>query len=109
MPDFVGGSLYGRTFVLAELADATGWSLTTIHTYLAKKWQRFLHHEVQGLYRVVALDFSEQEVLARQSQVAPEYDCDETLSFAGEDCDYLQQVVASLYALVIRVCYVPCE
>src|SRR6266403_774201 len=95
----------GRTFVLTELADATGWSLTTIRTYLAKKWQRFLQHEGQGLYKVVALNFSEQEFLARQSQVAPEYDYDVTLSFAGEDRDYVEQVAAALYALGIRVFY----
>jgi hypothetical protein len=101
----------GRTFELAELEEATGWKPATVRTYIAKKWQHLLRREAERLYRVVAFDFSEQEFLALQSQVSPipvrepEYDYDVTLSFAGEDRDYVEQVAAALHALGIKVFY----
>lgn len=101
----------GQTFELSALEKATGWSSVTLHTYVAKRWQHFLEKERVGVYRVIAFDFSEQEFLALQSQVAPipvhqpEYDYDVTLSFAGEDRGYVEQVAAALNALGIRVFY----
>jgi|GEM_PF-3157368 len=98
-------------FELTELQEATGWKTTTLQTYIVKKWQNFLQHEGKGLYRVVTFDFSEQEFLALQSQLSPipvhkpRYDYDVTLSFAGEDRDYVDQVATTLSALGIRVFY----
>lgn len=94
----------GQTFEMAELEQATGWSQVTLRTYIAKRWLHFLKGEGRG-YRVVAFDFSEQEFLAFQSQLAPipvsepKYDYDVTLSFAGEDRGYVEQVAAALNAL----------
>ena len=101
----------GTTFELAELELATGWKTKTLHTYIAKRWQQFLKREGEQRYRVVTFAFSEQEFLALQSQLAPipvdepKYDYDVTLSFAGEDRAYVEQVAEALYALGIRVFY----
>src|SRR5207244_3233712 len=95
----------GRTFELAELEEATGWNPTTIQTYVVKKWQHFLQFKGKGVYRVTDFSISEEEFLAQQNQVAPRYDYDVTLSFAGEDRAYVEQVAAALYALGIRVFY----
>lgn len=56
----------GRTFELAELEEATGWRLTTIRTYVVKKWQHFLQPLGNGVYRVTNFDVSEDEFLAQQ-------------------------------------------
>ncbi|HYR76302.1 MAG TPA: TIR domain-containing protein [Pyrinomonadaceae bacterium] len=95
----------GQTFELVQLEQATGWKPTTIKTYIAKKWQHFLEPQGEGFYRVAAFDISEAEFLAQQTQVAPRYDYDVTVSFAGEDRTYVEQVAAALYALGIRVFY----
>ena len=94
-----------RTFKLGELEKATGWSILVIRTYISKRWSEFLKSEGQGLYRVLDFDFSEEEFLAQQSQLAPRKDYDVTLSFAGEDRAYVEKVAAALYALGIRVFY----
>lgn len=95
----------GKTFELLELVKATGWKLATVKTYVVKRWHHFLYPEGQGLYRVADFDFSEAEFLAHQTQIAPHYDYDVTLSFAGEDRTYVEEVAAALYALGIRVFY----
>ncbi len=101
----------GQTFELDELEQATGWSPVTLRTYIVKKWPNLVKAEGTRGYRVVAFDFSEQEFLALQSQVGPiparepKYDYDVTLSFAGEDRGYVEQVAAALTALSIRVFY----
>lgn len=95
----------GRTFKLEELERATGWSVPTIRTYIAKRWSAFLQSEGQGLYRLLDFDLSEEEFVAQQSQLAPRYDYDVTLSFAGEDRAYVEKVAAALYSLGIRVFY----
>ena len=64
-----------------------------------------MQSEGKGLYRVVDFDLSEEEFLAQQSQLAPRYDYDVTLSFAGEDRAYVEKVAAALYSLGIRVFY----
>jgi hypothetical protein len=95
----------GNTFELADLEKATGWKAATIKTYIAKRWQHFLTSEGNGVYRVADFEISEPEFLAQQTQAAPRYDYDVTLSFAGEDRGYVEQVAAALYALGIRVFY----
>lgn len=101
----------GLTFHLSELAEATGWKETTVRTYIAKRWQRFLQREAIGVYRIGSFDFSEDSFAALQTQVAPlpvpepEYDYDVTLSFAGEDREYVERVAAALHELGIRVFY----
>jgi hypothetical protein len=101
----------GEVFELSELADATGWKPTTVRTYIAKKWLGFLQREGAGLYRVTSFDLSEQDFSALQTQVAPinipepEYDYDVTLSFAGEDREYVERAASALHELGIRVFY----
>ncbi|HEY6805450.1 MAG TPA: TIR domain-containing protein [Pyrinomonadaceae bacterium] len=93
------------SFKLEEIENATGWLIPTIKTYIAKRWNEFLQPAGPGLYRVLDFDFSEEEFLAQQSQLAPRYDYDVTLSFAGEDRAYVEKIAAALYALGIRVFY----
>jgi TIR domain len=101
----------GKTFDLAELEEATGWSPTSLRTYIAKRWQHFLARESGGIYRVLTFDFSEPQFLALHSQLSAipvaqsKYDYDVTLSFAGEDRHYVEQVAATLTALGVRVFY----
>jgi hypothetical protein len=101
----------GKTFQLTELEIATGWSRPTLLTYIAKRWQHFLRAEGNGVYRVLIFDFSEQQFLALQSQLRAipveqaKYDYDVTLSFAGGDRNYVEQVAETLSALGVRVFY----
>src|SRR5437879_1908737 len=60
----------GKTFDLAELEEATGWSPTSLRTYIAKRWQHFLARESGGIYRVLTFDFSEPQFLALHSQLS---------------------------------------
>lgn len=101
----------GRVFEVDELADATGWSPTTVRTYIAKKWRSFLNREGPSKYRVVSFPFTSEEFRNLQTQIAPaqvfqpEYDYDVTLSFAGEDRGYVERVATALNELGVRVFY----
>jgi hypothetical protein len=57
-------------FTLQELASATGWSVSTVRTYLPKKWRPFLDQDGQS-YRVNQNSFvySEEEYIRMMSQV----------------------------------------
>ncbi|MDL2267745.1 DUF3644 domain-containing protein [Desulfovibrio sp. OttesenSCG-928-G15] len=57
-------------FTLQELANATGWSVSTVRTYLPKKWRPFLIQDGQ-LYSVNSSTFkySEDEYARMMSQV----------------------------------------
>ncbi len=62
--------LYNSKFTPQELADATGWSVSTVRTYLPKKWRPFLIKEGQS-YCVdkSAFAYSEEEYIRMMSQV----------------------------------------
>jgi hypothetical protein len=57
-------------FSLIELAEKTGWSISTTRTYVGKKWRPFLSKEGK-LYRVLPSEFmySEEEYIRMMSQV----------------------------------------
>lgn len=57
-------------FELKELADATRWSLSTVRTYLPKKWRPFLIQKGQLYYvEESAFVYSEEEYIRMMSQV----------------------------------------
>jgi hypothetical protein len=70
-------------FELKELAQATGWSVSTIKTYLSKKWDDILKKNGSE-YQVITMKYSEEEYTKMMSQVnknsqdpyKPEYDED---------------------------------
>lgn len=57
-------------FTLQELANATGWSVSTVRTYLPKKWRPFLTQD-DKLYNInsSAFKYSEDEYVRMMSQV----------------------------------------
>ncbi|MEZ4503564.1 MAG: TIR domain-containing protein [Dehalococcoidia bacterium] len=101
----------GKTFTVDELAGASGWKPTTVRTYVAKKWHAFLRREGPNEYTVATFDLSEEQFTGLQTQVTatpvfePEYDYDVTLSFAGEDREYVERVASALHELGVRVFY----
>ncbi|MEX2515939.1 MAG: TIR domain-containing protein [Gammaproteobacteria bacterium] len=101
----------GEVFDVNELAAATGWAATSVRTYIAKKWRSFLNREGPNRYRVTSFPFTPEEFINLQTQAAPiqvlqpTYDYDVTLSFAGDDRQYVERVAAALNELGVRVFY----
>lgn len=59
-----------REFSLEELAAFTGWTLSTVHTYLRKKWQEYFEKNSNGTYSVSGVkDMGEDNYLNMMSQV----------------------------------------
>ena len=103
--------LQGKVFAVGELASETGWSETTVRTYISKKWKGFLFRIEAGSYRVEKFPYTLEQFQSLQAQTAtssvlqPAYDYDVTLSFAGEDREYVEAVASVLHQLGVRVFY----
>ncbi len=57
-----------RIFTLQELMDITGWSESTVSTYLTKKWEKFLEPKEHGYICKGIKSISEEIFLRIQSQ-----------------------------------------
>ncbi len=105
----------GNEFSLSQLSEFSGWSIVTIKTYLSKKWKGVIHKIGKDKYILKGFEkYSLEDFIAMQTQVLsnyspdekiPEFDYDVTLSFAGEDRPYVEQVAHSLRELGIKVFY----
>jgi hypothetical protein len=105
----------GKEFSLSQLSEFSGWSIVTIKTYLSKKWKGIIDKIAKDKYILKGFEkFSLEDFIALQTQVLsnftteekiPEFDYDVTLSFAGEDREYVEKVAHSLRELGIKVFY----
>lgn len=60
----------GTPFSLAELAHASQWAISTVRTYLPKKWDGYISLHPSGLYVVKGiLEMSQKKYLDMMSQV----------------------------------------
>ena len=60
----------GASFSIPEMARATGWSESTVKTYIPKHWRPWLTRVGAGIYRVDGFDrVSFGDFMRRQSQV----------------------------------------
>ena len=60
----------GQTIVVSDLVGASGWSESTVRTYLTKHWRPWLRRTATGDYRIREFgQVSFSSFLARQSQV----------------------------------------
>ena len=60
----------GKTFTPPELAEATGWAVSTARTYISKNWHPWVERVRPGLYRVDGFGLlSLDEFIQRQSQM----------------------------------------
>ena len=83
----------------------SGWSNVTIKTYLSKKWKGIIEKTEKDKYIMKDFEkFNLDDFIALQTQVfsthstdekIPEFDYDVTLSFAGEDREYVEEVANS--------------
>ena len=63
----------GASFSIPEMARATGWSESTVKTYIPKHWRPWLTRVGAGTYRVDGFDrVSLGDFMRRQSQVKSE-------------------------------------
>lgn len=105
----------GKEFTISQLRDYSGWSEATIKTYLTKKWYSFTQKIGKDKFIMHDFDkFNLEGFKALQTQVVsyytpvektPEFDYDVTLSFAGEDRRYVEEVAHYLRELGIKVFY----
>lgn len=105
----------GQEFTLSELSDYSGWSEVTIRTYLSKKWKSFIRKIAKDKFILLGFEkFSFEDFVSIQTQVMsnftplrrmPEFDYDVTLSFAGEDRLYVEEVANYLRELGVKVFY----
>jgi hypothetical protein len=100
---------------LEQISENTGWSVVTIKTYLSKKWKGFISKTSSN--SLIWSDFDKlsiEDFTNIQTQVLsdfipqeedPEYDYDVTLSFAGEDRKYVEELAHYLTEMGVRVFY----
>lgn len=62
------------SFVFDELLNYTGWSGSTLNTYLSKKWGRFLTISGQDYFVSGVAKYSEEEYLRLMSQAQKNYE-----------------------------------
>lgn len=104
----------GREFEIDNFKDYCGWSsISTVITYIYKLWNQFVIKVDVNKYRVTGISsITLDEFIAlpkipiylKESERRP-YLYDITLSFAGEDREYVSQVADTLINLGIRVFY----
>jgi hypothetical protein len=105
-------ALYGGSFKLRHVVEASGWLEATAATYVSKQWRDVLIIEGTGHYRVkpefTRLNFDDFKALMTQKRsvsLPPKYDYDVALSFAGEDRAYVQRVADILHSYDVGVFY----
>ena len=80
----------GATFSIPEMARATGWSESTVKTYIPKHWQPWLTRIGAGTYRVDGFDRVSLDVfMRRQSQVKSDGPDELQDDAAAPDSDFL--------------------
>jgi len=57
-----------QPFTLKDLSDATGWTESTVRTYLAKKWKPFVVVRDDGFYVDGISDYTEDQYIRLMSQ-----------------------------------------
>ena len=86
----------GATFSIPEMARATGWSESTVKTYVPKHWRPWLTRVGAGTYRVAGFDRVSLDVfMRRQSQVKSDSPDELQDDAAAPDSDFLSDAAWS--------------
>lgn len=100
----------GNKFNSEQLALLTGWTVSTVDTYVSKKWFHFLEKSdkefiIKKFNFDTFEDFCKLQTQNYAVARADEYDYDVAMSFAGEDRIFVEQIADFLKEFNINIFY----
>jgi len=104
----------GTVISIRDISDVTGWTESTVKTYIGKRYSGILETQGKGTFRIQNMEgiswenFKDLHSQVIKSTIRPtpvNYDYDVALSFAGEDRKFVAEVAEILKAYDVDVFY----